>query len=167
MDDATTKQFDWGPSEKLFAMLVKQLSSELPNLCLASLAPRYSIGHFHRFADYVGRGLHLLLLDSRDMQPAVQIDQAVSELTSLQHKLEAEGKTNFTSISNAAYLHSALKRQENLVEQRKRGVQDDTLQGWWRRRPPASAGLAGGRGGAPADSRAREDAEPSEWGRRA
>lgn len=93
---------------------VQHLSTNLPSIAVTTL----SVGSIDRFgflADYVGRGLPLLLVDSRPEPKGgypTSVEAAKASLLHLDEELAANGAINTYSASTLAFLRQVLRKSK-------------------------------------------------------
>ena len=109
-------QIDYGPWVELSAKIVQQISADITSLAIMSLSTMWTLGEaIDRAANYVGRNVPLLLLDTRTWHAGAQtpasLDAARANLLELEEKLNAEGTSNFYWNATFSYLHVAIRQQ--------------------------------------------------------
>eukprot|EP00966_Prymnesium_polylepis_P242607 5610229-Prymnesium_polylepis.1 len=118
VDDRTGKVI-WNhskPVDQLSGNLMSGFAKELPSITFSTMNFLFHSVRTHKahaLASTVGRGLPLLLIDSRKQvaERPKTVEAALQVLRELEADLERTGRVNTYAASTLAFLHSAFKRQ--------------------------------------------------------
>jgi hypothetical protein len=91
------------------------MAAKLPSIGLATMNA-WGWTRISAYADYVGRGLPLLLLDSRPEPEEgypTDLDVAETQIEALEAELQAKGTYNSYLISALAYVHQTLHARKH------------------------------------------------------
>jgi hypothetical protein len=126
-DDRTKQaELDWDIKDSLSNNLVQQFASELPSIAFSTMnfsgGFGWDLDRTVHLASYVGRGLPLVMIDSRQWHtfgssrdalytPPATIEEAIVKLRELDKVLATEGRVNTYASSTLAFLHGAMNRE--------------------------------------------------------